>query len=282
MPLALVPSADVPRPVDRRCRCSASSAIIVAWGLAVPARRGSPAPDDGHRRVGAASHRADNRSASPLAAPCDNPAQRRARRPAPAHDRPIDATEGTPIDIIFLVERLESIIANGQPPAPDEQRRRRPGGRPRPDRRAAGRRPRGGPRGEADQLRGRADHREGPGRGRADRRQGPGAGRVPDRRAGADPAGRGREPADHRRGRGRRRGRPARRRRVRRQRPRRARGRRRQDAPEHQEGHRPARHRAGPTCGPARTTGVGPDDGLDDEAFEDVADDEGQPQPVRR
>jgi F0F1-type ATP synthase membrane subunit b/b' len=27
---------------------------------------------------------------------------------------PIDATEGTPIDIIFLVERLESIIANGR------------------------------------------------------------------------------------------------------------------------------------------------------------------------
>jgi hypothetical protein len=27
---------------------------------------------------------------------------------------PVDATEGTPIDIIFLVERLESIIANGR------------------------------------------------------------------------------------------------------------------------------------------------------------------------
>ena len=28
--------------------------------------------------------------------------------------------------------------------------------------------------------------------------------------------------------------------------------------------------------------GIGPEDGLDDEALEDVPDDEGQPQPVRR
>jgi hypothetical protein len=40
-------------------------------------------------------------------APCDNPRQR-PRRAEPT------ATEGTPIDIIFLVERLESIIANGR------------------------------------------------------------------------------------------------------------------------------------------------------------------------
>ena len=32
----------------------------------------------------------------------------------PVTTAPIDATEGTPIDIIFLVERLESIIANGR------------------------------------------------------------------------------------------------------------------------------------------------------------------------
>jgi F0F1-type ATP synthase membrane subunit b/b' len=38
-----------------------------------------------------------------------------ARRPGPAATTvPIDATEGIPIDIIFLVERLESIIANGR------------------------------------------------------------------------------------------------------------------------------------------------------------------------
>jgi hypothetical protein len=36
------------------------------------------------------------------------------RSPAPVTTVPSDATEDTPIDIIFLVERLESIIANGK------------------------------------------------------------------------------------------------------------------------------------------------------------------------
>jgi F0F1-type ATP synthase membrane subunit b/b' len=46
------------------------------------------------------------------AAPCDNPRQ----RGACSADLivPSDAAEGPPIDIIFLVERLESIIANGK------------------------------------------------------------------------------------------------------------------------------------------------------------------------
>jgi hypothetical protein len=39
--------------------------------------------------------------------PCHNP-----HVPARSHDRP--GQEGTPIDIIFLVERLESLIANGK------------------------------------------------------------------------------------------------------------------------------------------------------------------------
>ena len=49
------------------------------------------------------------------ARPCDNPRRRPrgAAHPPPAA-RSLDATEGTPIDIIFLVERLESIIANGK------------------------------------------------------------------------------------------------------------------------------------------------------------------------
>ena len=41
-------------------------------------------------------------------------ADQRARSGARPGLVPIDATEGTPIDIIFLVERLESIIANGK------------------------------------------------------------------------------------------------------------------------------------------------------------------------
>jgi F0F1-type ATP synthase membrane subunit b/b' len=45
--------------------------------------------------------------------PCHNPRDALATRPH-RHRRSIDATEGTPIDIIFLVERLESIIANGK------------------------------------------------------------------------------------------------------------------------------------------------------------------------
>jgi F0F1-type ATP synthase membrane subunit b/b' len=88
-------------------------------GTRVPARRGSPLPVDGHRRVGArraAAVRTAARSKAPWLS-------RRAiiRRKRGPHDQgppvttvPIDATEGTPIDIIFLVERLESIIANGR------------------------------------------------------------------------------------------------------------------------------------------------------------------------
>jgi vacuolar-type H+-ATPase subunit H len=47
-------------------------------------------------------------------ASCDNPRQRGAPDRRAATPVPIDVTEGTPIDIIFLVERLESIIANGR------------------------------------------------------------------------------------------------------------------------------------------------------------------------
>ncbi|MEA2519947.1 MAG: hypothetical protein QOF49_2027 [Chloroflexota bacterium] len=43
--------------------------------------------------------------------PCDNRRQRGAQRPSHRPERP---AEGRPIDIIFLVERLESIIANGK------------------------------------------------------------------------------------------------------------------------------------------------------------------------
>jgi F0F1-type ATP synthase membrane subunit b/b' len=47
--------------------------------------------------------------------PCDNPANtRRAGSWLALMTVPSDPTEGTPIDIIFLVERLESIIANGR------------------------------------------------------------------------------------------------------------------------------------------------------------------------
>ncbi len=50
------------------------------------------------------------------APPCDNPGEtaRATNTGAPSRTVPIDATEDTPIDIIFLVERLESIIANGR------------------------------------------------------------------------------------------------------------------------------------------------------------------------
>ena len=42
------------------------------------------------------------------------PGQRGRRRPGPSAGDRSTATEDTPIDIIFLVERLESIIANGK------------------------------------------------------------------------------------------------------------------------------------------------------------------------
>jgi len=51
------------------------------------------------------------RLVSACAWPCDNP---RRRPPSPGIRADRHATEGTPIDIIFLVERLESIIANGK------------------------------------------------------------------------------------------------------------------------------------------------------------------------
>mgnify|MGYP000616139377 CR=1 FL=1 len=46
--------------------------------------------------------------------PCDNPRRQRACPFSRPPSAPIAATEGSPIDIIFLVERLESIIANGK------------------------------------------------------------------------------------------------------------------------------------------------------------------------
>ena len=140
--------------------------------------------------------RALRRAAGRALIPRDGPVRPRAIDLA-AVDR--STASGGPSDRHHLPRRAPRVAhRERQEAAPDEQRRRRPGGRARPHRRAPRRRARGGPRGEADQLRGRADHREGPGGGGADRRPGPGAGRVPDRRARPDPAGRGREPADHR------------------------------------------------------------------------------------
>ena len=78
--------------------------------------------------------------------PCHNPGQ----RPAGTRAR----AGGRPLDIIFLVERLESLIANGKPLPMTRNVDHRPGRRPQPHRRAPRRRARRGPRREADQPEG--------------------------------------------------------------------------------------------------------------------------------
>ena len=224
-------------------------------------RRRCPPPDQQHRAIIRAT-------AAPTGAARATVPERR--------------TEGTPIDIIFLVERLESIIANGkrlpltnnvvvdQAAALgliDELRVAVP-----EEVRAAKRINSEGERiiekaqEEAERIVAKAQEQ---------------AAFLIDERGLTQQAD-----AESRRiideAEARRRGRPARRRRVRSQRPRRARGRRRQDAPEHQEGDRPARHAPDR---PARRRGDGPTRATASTATRttlDVGDDEGLAQPVRR
>ena len=169
--------------------------------------------------------------------------------------------EGTPIDIIFLVERLESLIANGKKlPLTtnvvvdqnaalgliDELRVAVP-----EEVRAAKRINSEGERiiekaqDEAERIVAKAQEQ---------------AAFLIDER-GLTQAAEAQSRADHRRRARRRRRDPARRRRVRGRRPGRPRGRRRQDAPEHQEGDRAARRAARRPRSTERDAGSTTDDG---------------------